>query len=201
MTGETQVTPITERFAMKKIVFAYDGSDGATAALGELCRETIAPELEVKVLGVVEVWVPPNGRLHLENEALWPESIRAARQRALQAVRTQGEAVEYASEQLRLAHPTWSITPIIALGPPAPIIVNTANVWGADLIVLGFQRRTLLQRLLFRSVSRTVLQQAPCSVQITHAPTQAPLAKASTAPPAGAFPSPKRRSALAGMGI
>jgi len=50
------------------------------------------------------------------------------------------------------------------VGRAAEAIVAEANEWGADLIVLGFPRRSLFATRLFGSVTLQVLQHAPCPV-------------------------------------
>ena len=48
----------------------------------------------------------------------------------------------------------------------AEAIVADATEWGADLIVLGFPRRSELMTRLFGSVTLRVLQHAPCPVLV-----------------------------------
>ena len=51
----------------------------------------------------------------------------------------------------------------------AEAIVTEAAEWGADLIVLGYQRRGELRARLFGSVTLRVLQHARCPVLVTSA--------------------------------
>ena len=51
-------------------------------------------------------------------------------------------------------------------GDPATEIIRVAEERDCDLIVLGSRRLTRMQRLLLGSVSRKVVEHAPCSVMI-----------------------------------
>lgn len=54
----------------------------------------------------------------------------------------------------------------IVLGEPAEEIVRLANIHQADLIVIGNRGLTGLNRILQRSVSSQVVEEAPCSVLV-----------------------------------
>ena len=49
-------------------------------------------------------------------------------------------------------------------GPPGPAIVQSAQGWNADLIVMGTHGRTGLSRLLMGSVAEHVIRNAACPV-------------------------------------
>jgi nucleotide-binding universal stress UspA family protein len=59
-----------------------------------------------------------------------------------------------------------SVTTSIVQGEPKSAIIDDAEAWGADLIVLGSHGRKGLQRFMLGSVSETVLRHAHCSVEI-----------------------------------
>lgn len=52
------------------------------------------------------------------------------------------------------------------LGRPASAIVADAGRWGADLIVVGARDQGPLESMLLGSVSRSVVERAPCSVLV-----------------------------------
>lgn len=54
----------------------------------------------------------------------------------------------------------------IVLGEPAEEIVRLANIHQVDLIVIGNRGLTGLNRILQRSVSSQVVEEAPCSVLV-----------------------------------
>lgn len=55
---------------------------------------------------------------------------------------------------------------VVREGDPRQVIVEEAESWQADLIVLGSRGLSTLQRWLLGSVAESVLRHAPCSVEI-----------------------------------
>lgn len=53
---------------------------------------------------------------------------------------------------------------MVAAGPPAPLIVDTAKDIGADLIVMGTHGRTGLAHIFIGSVAEKVVRTAQCPV-------------------------------------
>ena len=51
-------------------------------------------------------------------------------------------------------------------GDPRSAIVDEAEEWGADLIVVGSHGYTGLKRWLLGSVAQSVVGHAPCSVEV-----------------------------------
>ena len=62
------------------------------------------------------------------------------------------------------------MTTAVEWGDPKSKIINAAEAWGADLIVLGSHGRKGLQRFLLGSVSETDMRHAHCSVEIVRLP-------------------------------
>jgi nucleotide-binding universal stress UspA family protein len=58
----------------------------------------------------------------------------------------------------------------IIYGKPKEIILDEADNWKADVVVMGSHGRTGFSRFLLGSVSLSVLSQAPCSVMIVKLP-------------------------------
>jgi len=54
--------------------------------------------------------------------------------------------------------------PLVSIGVPDAEIVQAAQREGADLIVMGTHARGMLNRLVFGSISKSVLESAPCPV-------------------------------------
>ena len=53
-------------------------------------------------------------------------------------------------------------------GDPGQTISKLAQIWGADLIVMGSHGRKRLRELFLGSVSNYVMHHAPCSVLVVH---------------------------------
>ena len=145
-----------------KILLAIDQSNCAQAALQSVVTRPWPSGTEIRVLHVVE---PPSllmGREMTGNdpefEAVW------------KALREQAKAlVSKATEKLRGAGLNASTA--LVEGDPKSQIIDVANDWRADLIVLGSHGWKGLYRFMMGSVSEAVVRHAPCSVEIvrTHA--------------------------------
>ncbi len=58
-------------------------------------------------------------------------------------------------------------------GDPEKAISDFAEVWNADLIVVGRRGRVGIAEILLGSVSNYTIHNAPCSVYVVHAPSNA----------------------------
>src|SRR4029079_2845142 len=75
-------------------------------------------------------------------------------------------AVDTAGARLRSGVSRLRITDNIIAGHPVQEILDRADRWGADLIVVGSHGYRGLRRLLLGSVSQAVASHAKCSVEI-----------------------------------
>ncbi len=71
---------------------------------------------------------------------------------------------------LRQSFPLAPMEEMIVNGDPKSRILDLAQEWEADLIVMGSHGRRGLERMLLGSVSLAVLSHAPCSVIIVRLP-------------------------------
>ncbi len=62
------------------------------------------------------------------------------------------------------------VTPVLLEGHPKDVILEEAERWGADLIVVGSHGYGAIRRLFLGSVSLGVATGAPCSVEIVRSP-------------------------------
>jgi nucleotide-binding universal stress UspA family protein len=145
-----------------KILIAIDGSDFSQAALQSVTARPWPADTQVKVLHVVE---PPSllmgremGGYDPEFEAVW----KALRERAK-------DLVMKAAEKLRAAK--LNVSTDLVEGDPKSQIIDIANEWHADMIVLGSHGRSGLNRFLMGSVSQDVVRHAHCSVEIVRTAT------------------------------
>jgi nucleotide-binding universal stress UspA family protein len=141
-----------------KILFAYDGSECADAALGDLMRAGLPLEAQITVLSVAENWLPPPASLELLEGVNKVQEFKVLANRA--AVR------------LFELNPDWEVKTEVLIGSPATLIIEKARE--ADLIVVGSHGRTALGRFFFGSVSQKILHEAHCSVRIARRQKQDP---------------------------
>lgn len=140
-----------------KILIAYDGSECAEAALDDLRRAGLPQRAEALIFAVVELWLPPP---HPESYMLMPDTsqqpeVEEANRLALRAV-----------ERLKKNFPEWTVNAKVERGSPASAILNFAEDWHPDLIVVGSHGRSAVGRLVLGSVSQKVVTEARCSVRV-----------------------------------
>jgi nucleotide-binding universal stress UspA family protein len=83
---------------------------------------------------------------------------------------TARRAVDRAVETLRQSNNQFELSGEIVEGAPKEVILDEAEKWGADLIVVGSHGRRGLDRFLLGSVSQAVALHAKCSVEIVRTP-------------------------------
>ena len=149
-----------------KILLAVDGSVYSDEAAQELAKRPWPPQSEVKVITALEIPAP----VGMEPWAISPdyfENFERALRPAAQAV------LDNALLKLKsITDKTLKITSEIILGSPAQVIVDEAESWGADLIVMGSRGLGVWNRLLLGSVSNAVVHHAKCSVEVVRTPTK-----------------------------
>jgi nucleotide-binding universal stress UspA family protein len=136
-----------------RVLVAYDGSACAEAALDNLGRAGLPADARVKVLSVFESWLPPPYGLDIVDHVdLEKECLAMSRRGA---------------ERLAVMAPGWEVKAGWDAGSPATSIIDNADGWGADLVVVGSHGRTAVGQLLFGSVSQKTLHEARCSVRVS----------------------------------
>jgi nucleotide-binding universal stress UspA family protein len=156
---------------MMKILFAYDGSHSADAALEDLKRAGLDTTAEVLVMTLADVFVPLPIDDEVENNLpSVPEEIKRAHERAKQKLADAAALAKRASEQIKSAFPNWHIRHEAHADSPAWALIRTADEWKPDLIVMGAQGHSVFGgRLILGSISQRVLYEAHCSVRIARA--------------------------------
>ena len=152
---------------MKRLLLAYDGSSAADSAINDLLHAALPATLDVIVMSVADVYLPPTSR---PPEAFVPQFpstlIEKARDKALHEVEVYRALAARADARIRSMFPKWNCTPVAVGDSPGWGIVKKATEWNADLVVAGAQSHSRLERLFLGSVSHKVAAEAPCSVRI-----------------------------------
>ena len=147
-----------------KVLLAIDGSACSDAAVAEVSRRPWPTGSEVKVFSVVELPVVPAIDPWTIPPDYFEEIMKAARESA-------GEAVGKAVAKLQMGEDkTLKITSQMIEGSPKRAILDEAEQWRADLIVVGSHGYGVLNRLLLGSVSQAMALHAKCSVEIVRLP-------------------------------
>ena len=153
-----------------RILIGYDGSESADAMLDDLWCAGIPRDAEVLVLTVADLLMSAPTVKEAATGVVASGRVATAMKRAeTHADRVTAEAEGFASaaaETLRSAYPEWEIESRISTGNPAQELVETAEEWGADLIVVGSQGRSAISKILLGSVSKSVAGDAKLSVRV-----------------------------------
>ena len=148
-----------------KILIAYDGSHCAEAALDDLKNAGLLTEnVEALILSVAEVWLPPDDTG--EEQDFMTDSLRKRYTENLEILNNAKNAAQKAADRLRLMFPGWNVSSDATYGSAAWEILARGGEFGANLIVVGAQGKSNLDRVLIGSVSQKVATEAKCSVRI-----------------------------------
>jgi len=144
-----------------KILLAIDGSPCSDTAVEEVARRPWPPDTQVRIISVVEPPAPLVAEPYMGVVHYFEEVERLKKQEA------EG-TVERAAASLRDGEGTRRVpvsTEVIK-GSPKRTIVEEAEAWGADLVVVGSHGYDTWERMLLGSVSQSVAAHARCSVEI-----------------------------------
>lgn len=163
-----------------KVLIAYDGSENAQFILDELQRAGLPHETEAVVISVADVDVShvpdyaisttsANDRLNAvlrAREQAFYDVVMRERHRALLALDNALQSALRASGQIKSEFPAWDVRAEAYADSPASAIINKADDWGADLIVVGAYKQFTLERLILGSVSQKIVNEAHHSVRV-----------------------------------
>jgi nucleotide-binding universal stress UspA family protein len=153
--------PKREKERLMKILLAIDGSPCSEVAVKEVATMQWPAGTEVKVLSAASVFRPnaPDpfhvvGPMRLK--LLEREQVRLR------------DLVTRTADWLRdnAVDKSLQIETAVIEGEPKVVIIEEAEQWGADLIVVGCHGYGSVKRFLLGSVSLAVAVHAPCSVEI-----------------------------------
>jgi nucleotide-binding universal stress UspA family protein len=150
-----------------KILLAVDGSDYSDAAIEEVLRRPWPSQSEIKAITAYETPIMVGMEPWAATPSYFDQLDKAAREGAK-------ALIDRALEKLKTIQDTsLKISSGTIQGPPRQVIVEEAERWGADLIIMGSRGLGAWNRLLLGSVSSAVVHHAKCSVEIVRGP-QAP---------------------------
>jgi nucleotide-binding universal stress UspA family protein len=130
-----------------KVLVAIDDSGASQYVISEAAARPWPTGTVFCVQCVVDTWASDE----------MPELIEDAKRQAKSLV-TAATCV--------LSRSGYEVVSEIQAGVPKKAIVEYANNWGADLVMVGSHRSNAVARFLLGSVSRAVLRSALCSVEI-----------------------------------
>lgn len=150
-----------------KILFATDGAKQSEAAIGTLKLLALAERDEIKVVSVVDMALPMAIDIYGGFLPDTTEFEKTARENADKILSETVQKLKGFTDERKLA-----ISTEVLFGSPDSRIVETAEEWRADLIILGSHGYSRWERLLLGSVSDSVVHHAPCSVLVVRTPQE-----------------------------
>jgi nucleotide-binding universal stress UspA family protein len=141
-----------------RILLALDDSRCSEAATEALIAQAKTENTEVRVLHAVEPFPVTLARRMGSGES--PDFVAARLEQRERAK----ELLARAAKKLRSAG--FKVTTLVKEGDARDVILNHAERWHADVIIVGSHGRKGLDRFLMGSVSEAVARHARCSVEI-----------------------------------
>ncbi len=140
-----------------KILIGYDGSDCSERMLWDLKHAGLPKQAEVVVMTVAEHWIATPTSFGGVDVHFTEVPDEEANTRALAG---------QAQARISAYFPPWEVKTEAVWGTPASKLVEKADEWKPDLIVVGSHGRGVVGRFFLGSVSQKVLHEAQCSVRI-----------------------------------
>ena len=152
---------------MMKILIGYDGSPAASATLADLPKAGFPPKAHARVLIACPPLLPLDS---LAPNGLVPDGyVRAYAQAVENQEANLKESLSKAKGATRILKsyfPGWKVEAMTVAESPAHAILETAEKWKADQIVIGCRGWNEFGKLLFGSVADNVMNHAACPVRL-----------------------------------
>lgn len=147
-----------------KILIGVDGSEYSDAALDEVLQRTWPKGSQILVVHAFEMPVAPTSEVWALPPDYYEQLDRAARTQS-------SSVIEAAVEKLKsVLGTTLEVKGKAILGSPKRVILDEAEAWKPDLIMVGSHGYPTWERLLLGSVSQAVVSHAKCSVEVVRMP-------------------------------
>jgi nucleotide-binding universal stress UspA family protein len=133
----------------RRVLLGTDGSETSAAAARAVASRPWPEGSEFMVLSAEEPWALKSSRVRQDGQA--QDAVRSA-------------------EQVLVSAGLKATMAVVLSGNAKEAILEEAQKWGADLIVVGSHGRRGIKRFLLGSVSEAVAMNAHCSVVVVRAP-------------------------------
>lgn len=143
-----------------KILLPITESPSSEAAIDEVRKRFWPSGTTVRVLHLVEKFVPPA-------QQLWYDAGGSLDRARKQVTVHYSELAEHTAKQLQQAG--LAAETVVRDGNPRKAIVAAAKEWGADLIVMGSHHHSAIAALFLGNIAQTVMKHSRCPVEIVPA--------------------------------
>lgn len=141
------------------ILIALDGSSCSMNAVQEVIKRPWPENTHIKAVHIVEPYHPVRGAWH----ANYVPAVLKVQEELLEAGK---HLVEEPTKLLEARFGEKNVSCIVHEGYTADTILDIAEAWPADLIVVGSHGHKGFTRFLLGSVSQSIVSHAPCSVEV-----------------------------------
>lgn len=151
-----------------RILVAIDGSEHGDAVVDAISQRRLTANSEVRIISVVAPYLPatylPYGGGGVDMSG-YEQIENNAREQAQAVVDKAATRISAIDDNRKL-----SVTTKVLVGSPKELILEEAEAFGADLIIVGSHGHGMVERFLLGSVSQAVALHASCSVEIVRSP-------------------------------
>jgi nucleotide-binding universal stress UspA family protein len=165
-----------------KILLAVDGTEPSEAAVHAVQNMPWPPGSTLRILSVARdisvlfapsrfasTWAAGTSSPTVAPAAAGVQYTGQPHEELAQRLHLESESVVRRVAELLRDKRELTFETVVRTGDARDIIIDEASAWGADLIVVGSQGRSKLERWLVGSVAEAVVRHAPCSVQVARA--------------------------------
>ena len=152
---------------MMKILIGHDGSPSADAAVADLKNAGLPQRSEALILTACPGLPPvgaftPDGFGNLELTAAYRDAVEIHKAVTLRCQRR----AETAARKLRKRFQRWKVSTRVVADSPPHALLDVAERWKPDLLVMGSLGWSEFGRLLVGGVAEKVLNHAHCAVRL-----------------------------------
>ncbi len=160
-----------------RILIGYDGSEHSDAAIDDLKLAGLPHDSEVLIASVGDLLMSGPELTEAIGQALpnnrITASLKKSQTHAERVTADAREAAARAKDRVTKLFPEWNVRADVMIGTPAWVLIDVADKWNADLVVVGSQGHSALKRFFLGSVSKRVVTDSHCSVRVSRPITRA----------------------------
>lgn len=150
-----------------RILFATDGAKQSNAAIDVFEKFALKNGDEIRVINVVDIALPVGMDIYGGYLPDTTELEKTAKESAAKLVAETADRIKRHFNDIDIF-----VTTDVLFGSPESRIVETAEEFKPDLVVVGSHGYSSWERLLLGSVSGAVVHHAPCSVLVIRTPKE-----------------------------
>jgi len=148
-----------------RILISTDGSHCARSIPRDLAQAGLPPHAQALLLSVTEMFnesqtVEPYISIAGGNASLLQVKLEHSKE-------TASVHLKELSVELLKYFPEWYITTNISSGSPASVILDIAEKWSANYVVVGCHGYTNDDRFFLGSITTKVITEAPCTIRVS----------------------------------